>query len=249
MTKRRTIKLKLLNWLFIFVLFAFGLYAGFANAYDNGTTDFVWQANPPEENVTGYRLYYGSESRFDANNNPKSDFSYDYYIDLSSSIRCNNLSYDNDCEYLAQNEISCNGLETGSPSCTLSYLEGVLHLAMTAYTSSDESSYTHEIRIVPTEKPPEPEPEPEPTPEPAPEPTPDPVPEPTPDPIPEPTPEPDPAPTPDPEPAPAPEPQPGPTPEHVPVPAPGPTPPPEQPPGKPQGSHLPSVIRLLLLRG
>src|SRR6056297_1139570 len=118
MAQRRTSKLKLLNWLFIFVLFVFGLYAGFANAYTDGTIEFAWQANPPEENVTGYRLYYDSESRFDSNNNLKSGFSYNYYIDLSESMRC---SYDNGCENLAQNELSCNGLETSSPRCTLSY--------------------------------------------------------------------------------------------------------------------------------
>jgi hypothetical protein len=38
--------------------------------------------------VIGYRLYYSSESRFESNGKPKTNFSYDYYIDLTESERC-----------------------------------------------------------------------------------------------------------------------------------------------------------------
>lgn len=143
--------------LFMLVVFVLLLLSGSADAYTNGRATFQWKANSPQENVAGYRLYYGTKSRLDANGKPKSNFSYDYYIDLAESVRCNNLSYSNDCEYLAPNELSCKGLDAGSPSCLLSNLKGTLHLAMTAFNASQESGYTKEIKITPTGQQPQPQ--------------------------------------------------------------------------------------------
>lgn len=164
MTKRRIKQVKLLNHkrLFISGLFIFGLYAGCANAYDNGTIDFTWQENPPEEYVAGYRLYYGSESRFDNNGNVKSDFIYNYFIDIFESVRCSN--YDDTCEYLAPDELTCITDNVNDPVCTVGYLQGTMYLAMTAYSDNEESGYTPELTIVQTEPlPEEPPPEEEPT--------------------------------------------------------------------------------------
>ncbi len=144
-----------LNRIFICILFTFFIHtSAAANAYAAGQTTFKWQANPSQENVIGYRLYYGSQSRVDSNGKLKSNFTYDYYIDLAKSVRCNNLSYANDCEYLPSNELSCVGLDSNSPQCTLSNLQGTLHLALTAYNSATESNYTSEIKIAPGSLPP-----------------------------------------------------------------------------------------------
>ncbi|MBM9606093.1 hypothetical protein [Desulfopila inferna] len=151
MTKRRTTKLKLRNHkqLFISGLFIFVLYAGYANAYDNGTVELTWQENPPEEYVVGYRLYYGSDSRFDDNGNLKSNFAYNYFIDVFESVRCSN--YDNTCEYLAPDELTCITDNVNDPLCTVGNFEGTAYLAMTAYDDNEESDYTHELTIVPSE--------------------------------------------------------------------------------------------------
>jgi hypothetical protein len=125
------------------------MLVGPADAYNNGTTTFSWQANHPEENVTGYRLYYGAASRFDSSGKPINNFSYDYYIDLAESVRCTNSSYGNDCESLTRDELLCDELNTNSPFCTLSYLQGTLHLALTAYSTTMESGFTREITIRP----------------------------------------------------------------------------------------------------
>jgi hypothetical protein len=157
--KTRTVKTNLffLNLLFVFLLFAVFLHAGPADAYTKGRASFQWKANPAQETVAGYRLYYGTKSRFDAAGKPKSNFAYDYYIDLAESVRCNNLSYSNDCEYLAPNELSCKGLDSGSPSCSLANLQGTLHFAMTAFNASKESGYTKEFKIAPTGQQPQPQ--------------------------------------------------------------------------------------------
>lgn len=138
-----------LSRIFLYSFFAFLLNTIPAEAYVDGTISFQWQPNPSEENVTSYRLYYGSQSRYDSSGNPKSNFVYDYYIDLSESVQCNNLSYNNDCEYLPRNALYCDGLSNGTPQCTLSNLQGTLHLALTARSSLEESNYTQEIKIAP----------------------------------------------------------------------------------------------------
>jgi len=138
-----------LSRIFLYSFFAFFINTIPAEAYVGGRISFQWQANPAAENVTSYRLYYGSQSRFDSRGNLKSNFAYDHYIDLSESVLCNNLSYNNDCEYLPRNEFYCEGLNSGTPQCTLSNLQGTLHLALTALSPSEESNYTREIRIAP----------------------------------------------------------------------------------------------------
>lgn len=118
-----------------------------ANAYTEGTISFKWLSNPPEDNIIGYRLYYGKSSRFNANGSTKSNFSYDYYIDFKDSLRCKTDG--STCEYLDPNELNCQNLQASSPSCTLAQLTGTLYFSLTACSDRLESGYTHELKAVP----------------------------------------------------------------------------------------------------
>ena len=118
-----------------------------AKAYSNGEVTFSWRPNPPQENVVSYRLYYGSESRYNSNGTLKSNFSYQYYIDVAESLRCD-AETDASCEPLHIDELSCN-LDAASPRCTLSSLSGTLYFSLTACSSSAESNLTQELRAVP----------------------------------------------------------------------------------------------------
>lgn len=116
-----------------------------ANAVE--PVSFSWQANPPEDYVLGYKLYYGSESRFDSSGRPKTDFSYDYYIDFSDFERCIPGTGDTVCETLSTSEVECEDLSGYFPSCTLHNLRGKLYFSLTAYNAYAESDYTLELRI------------------------------------------------------------------------------------------------------
>ena len=129
-------------------LCAFVMPYNTAEASTDRNITIQWRANPPEENVKSYRLYYGSQSRFDSNGNLKSDFSYDYYIDLADSLRCNNQESDAPCEYLYPDELSCDNIYDTNPNCTLTNLDGTLYFSITACTDSLESGFTHEIKSI-----------------------------------------------------------------------------------------------------
>jgi len=106
---------------------------------------FKWKANPPQEFVAGYRLYYGSQSRLESNGMPKSNFSYTYCIDFTEQVRCQGPDFTS-CENLSAAELQCENLFSENPQCTVSNLSGELYFAMTAYTNSAESSYTYELK-------------------------------------------------------------------------------------------------------
>lgn len=109
---------------------------------------FTWQANPIEDNVIGYRLYYGS-SRFDSNGVLKKGFSYDYYIDFADSVRCiAGSGGKTSCELLGTDKLHCEGLNESYPRCTVSDLHGRLYFALTAYNAQNESSYTSELSLL-----------------------------------------------------------------------------------------------------
>jgi len=136
-------KLPFLFVVLIFVIFAlFGKEPVKAAAADNLT--FQWQANPTEENVTGYRLYYGPQSRYDSDGSLRENFSYPQYIDFSEQIRCSGTEY-NDCETLDSQDLQCEGLYSETPRCTVYGLRGTLFLTMTAYTNIAESGFTAEL--------------------------------------------------------------------------------------------------------
>jgi len=105
----------------------------------NGVT-ISWHANSADENILGYRLYYGSESRFTAGG-------YDYYIDFNSWQRCPANSEGVDCEPLADT-VSCENLSQDYPTCTVHDLRGHVYLAMTAYSAQLESGYTQELDFI-----------------------------------------------------------------------------------------------------
>ncbi len=128
-------------------LLVFVLCLTSAKASINGDLTVRWQPNPPHENIIDYRLYYGSQSRYNTNGTPKANFSYDYFIDLTQAIRCNNLDDNAPCEALDYSELSCQNLADGSPSCTLSNLRGTLYFSLTACSTNLESGYTQEVRM------------------------------------------------------------------------------------------------------
>ena len=112
---------------------------------------FSWLANPSDENVLGYHLYYCTQSRFNTDNSAKQNFAYSHVIDLNNGILCRGPQY-SDCENLDAGELQCDNLYGESPTCTLSGLEGNLHFAMTAYSSSAESEYTSELKWTDAQK-------------------------------------------------------------------------------------------------
>jgi hypothetical protein len=107
---------------------------------------FSWQANPPHEYVLGYRLYYGSSSRFNDNGLPIPNFSYDYYLDFNNFERCVADETGSNCEKLDFNELRCENLLNESPRCTIYNLPARYDFfAMTAYNAETESGYTYEL--------------------------------------------------------------------------------------------------------
>ena len=107
---------------------------------------FSWQANPPQEYVLGYRLYYGESSRYYDNGLPKPNFSYDYYLDFNSFERCVAVESGSNCENLDLNELRCENLLSESPRCTIYNLPDKYDFfAMTAYNAETESGYTYEL--------------------------------------------------------------------------------------------------------
>lgn len=116
-------------------------------AYGVEYASFSWHANPPEDNVIGYRLYYASESRFNLDQTLKSDFSYDYYIDFVESKRCVDDGTDADCQDLSDTDFQCFNLYGDTPLCTVYQLRGMQFFAMTAYNAQAESDFTPELSV------------------------------------------------------------------------------------------------------
>jgi hypothetical protein len=131
--------------IFLCFLIAFMAFSAPAEASVPGQLSFRWQPNPPEENVVGYRLYYGTQSRLDANSKAKTNFSYDYYIDLPESRKCDLRNGTALCEVLDSTELKCGNLFGSAPTCTLFKLHGTLFFSLTARAATVESSYTNEI--------------------------------------------------------------------------------------------------------
>ncbi len=107
---------------------------------------FSWRANPQDDNVIGYRLYYGPDSRYDRSGHLKAGFSYSYYLDFANSQRCRPTKSGQVCELYRDSEVSCEGLNTETPKCTLYGLGGYKYFTMTAYNSQAESPYTIELK-------------------------------------------------------------------------------------------------------
>jgi len=135
------------NRVFFFSLLFVVLNVGSVAAGVPGSMTFSWQANPDNENVIGYRLYYGAYSRFYANGVPKQNFSYDHYIDFTDQLRCNPWDLADSCELLTLEELQCINLYGQVPKCTVSKLHGDLFFALTAYNAQAESDYTPELKV------------------------------------------------------------------------------------------------------
>lgn len=133
--------------LFLFFTALLGIFPAGVHALEQIT--FSWQANPPDEQVLGYRLYYGSSSRYARNGLPIPYFSYDYYIDYFNFERCLADGSDTYCEKLDFNDMQCENLLGDTPHCTIYNLPGQKYFfAMTAYNTETESDYTNELRVI-----------------------------------------------------------------------------------------------------
>lgn len=132
---------------------------------------FSWRSNPVEELIFSYRLYYGPESRYETLNFflPKSDFLYEYFIDLVLELRCpTDSSKDIDCEQLPLGTVSCQNSfwprypgDPGYPGgqeylggpvyseyqqCTVLDLPSQSYFTLTAYDGyEEESDYSVEL--------------------------------------------------------------------------------------------------------
>ena len=137
----------------LYLLFAvfFG-FAGVVSAHADDTITFAWRANPDGDEVIGYRLYYGSESRFTydpverltVSSNLKTDFSYEYYLDFTSWQRCPADMDGLGCEPLPDDMVTCKNLYQDNPVCTITGLSDQLYFTMTAYNAWTESGYSEE---------------------------------------------------------------------------------------------------------
>jgi hypothetical protein len=110
---------------------------------------FSWQANPSQDEIVGYRLYYGTESRTVVGG-------YDQYIDFASLQRCPVGGNGLHCTPLRVEAVTCLDLYRDEPKCTVNDLNGHLFFAMTAYNATDESEYTPELEYLPFLSPGEP---------------------------------------------------------------------------------------------
>ncbi len=108
---------------------------------------FQWQSNPTSENVVGYKLYYGKNSRFYVSGNQKPSFKYEYCVDFTERTRCSGANYSN-CEDLGPAKLYCENLYTQTPKCTLKNIYGNNYFALTAYNNNMESGFTHELKMI-----------------------------------------------------------------------------------------------------
>ncbi len=145
MKKLNSIKIALPSFitLLFFTLIALSV-SNNVNAANTKSVTFQWQANPADEYVVGYRLYYGSQSRYNDDGSLKENFSYTQFIDFMDQVRCSGSDYSY-CEALSTQDLQCENLYTGTPLCTVNGLSGTLYFTMTAYTNTAESSFTSEL--------------------------------------------------------------------------------------------------------
>lgn len=92
----------------VFLFAVFSYFTSFSSAW---ALTFYWTANPVDEYVFGYRLYYGAESRYDWGEEGislKSDFSYDFFVDPFFGKQCPAGTVDySDCVDLDPDAMSC----------------------------------------------------------------------------------------------------------------------------------------------
>lgn len=131
--------------LFITTIIAVITFNGYSNRAFAADVSFCWHPNSVYENVLGYRLYYGSSSRFQSNGSLKSNFSYDYYIDFNFAQKCSIAT--NICTPLTSKDYSCSDLGSSSPLCTVHNLSGTNYFTLTAYNMFGMSPYSQEIAI------------------------------------------------------------------------------------------------------
>jgi hypothetical protein len=107
---------------------------------------FSWRANPQDDAVIGYRLYYGSQSRYDAAGHLKSNFNYDFYLDFAEEEICRLTDSGPVCGPYNASLVQCENLAGEHPRCTVHNLSGWKHFTMTAYNAAAESPYTTELK-------------------------------------------------------------------------------------------------------
>jgi len=110
-----------------------------------------WTANAPEENVQGYKIYAGTASRYDDNQQLKNNFHYQYVIDLNTKLSCSLPNMDN-CVQLSNSKLSCAELDQENPTCTFLNLaeNTAFYFTATAFSDISESDYSDEAAYLPT---------------------------------------------------------------------------------------------------
>lgn len=110
-----------------------------------------WTANAPEENVQGYKIYAGTASRYDDNQQLKNNFHYQYVIDLNTKLSCSLPDMDN-CVQLSNSKLSCADLDQENPTCTFLNLaeNTAFYFTATAFSDISESDYSDEAAYLPT---------------------------------------------------------------------------------------------------
>lgn len=106
---------------------------------------FSWLANPADDYIVGYKLYYGSDSRYDANGQLIADFVYDGYYDFGTMERCTIEGDQVFCRYFDQEDADCQDLFGEQPTCTITQQSDQEYFTLTAYNSESESDYTVEL--------------------------------------------------------------------------------------------------------
>ncbi len=136
------------NWGPLLLIICFVLWGSVISvtAFAADQATFSWRANPQDEAVVGYRLYYGSFSRYDAAGLLKADFNYDFYLDFVEEEVCSLTSAGPVCEPYSDAQVQCEDLAGEQPKCTLYGLTDIKYFAMTAYNYEEESPYTQELK-------------------------------------------------------------------------------------------------------
>jgi len=126
----------------VLLLFTLLVFLGVTSHGALAAVTFVWQASPQQDDIVGYRLYYGSQSRSVIGD-------YEQFIDFSTLQRCPVQGSDYACQPLTTGDITCENLYRDTPKCTVNDLNDHLFFAMTAYNSTLESEYSDEVEYRP----------------------------------------------------------------------------------------------------
>jgi len=137
------IMLAKLSTVFGFILSFYCLISCLGLQKVEAAVTFTWLASPSQDEIVGYRLYYGKKSRWVAGK-------YEKYIDFTSMQTCSTAGDGSDCLPLPAGSVSCQDLFRDAPRCTVKHLDNRFYFALTAYNNNYESEYSSEISGYPS---------------------------------------------------------------------------------------------------